>query len=144
MRQQGCAQGTKRCHVACNDELSVQAALLPKGSMDRLLLVAAFAQSGFAAGLRPYKCLNPVMGETFEVCDAHTRPAPLTAAYNCWDFYGLQIPVMCGAVSTAEASQSSLSWMRSIALLMPRVPGAAAIEVTQDSRLMPQHVPYGH
>ena len=52
--------------------VAVQAALLPKGSMDRLLLVAAFAQSGFAAGLRPYKCLNPVMGETFEVCNAHT------------------------------------------------------------------------
>ena len=46
----------------------MQAALLPKGSMDRLLLIAAFAQSGFAAGLRPYKCLNPVLGETFEVC----------------------------------------------------------------------------
>ena len=45
----------------------MQAAQLPKGSMDRLLLVAAFAQSGFAAGLRPYKCLNPVAGETFEV-----------------------------------------------------------------------------
>ncbi len=68
MRQQGCAQGTKRCHVAHNGTFSVQAALLPRGSMDRLLVVAAFAQSGFAAGLRPYKCLNPVMGETFEVC----------------------------------------------------------------------------
>ena len=45
----------------------MQAAQLPKGSMERLLLVAAFAQSGFAAGLRPYKCLNPVVGETFEV-----------------------------------------------------------------------------
>ncbi|CAL8466515.1 g6051 [Coccomyxa elongata] len=45
----------------------MQAAALPKGSMDRLLLVAAFAQIGFSAGLRPYKCLNPVMGETFEV-----------------------------------------------------------------------------
>ena len=58
--------------MAYNNTSSVQAALLPKGSMDRLLLVAAFAQSGFAAGLRPYKCLNPVMGETFEV-----RPSPL-------------------------------------------------------------------
>lgn len=34
--------------------------------MERLLLVAAFAQIGFSAGLRPFKCLNPVMGETFE------------------------------------------------------------------------------
>jgi hypothetical protein len=45
----------------------VQAAELPKGSMERLLLVAAFAQIGYSAGLRPYKCFNPVMGETFEV-----------------------------------------------------------------------------
>lgn len=50
----------------------MQAAQLPKGSMDRLLLVAAFAQSGFAAGLRPYKALNPVMGETLEVGAAHS------------------------------------------------------------------------
>ena len=66
----------------------MQAALLPKGSMDRLLLVAAFAQSGFAAGLRPYKCLNPVMGETFEVCGTLThdmRPSllHLTAGEVC-------------------------------------------------------------
>lgn len=47
--------------------LVVQAAELPKGSMERLLLVAAFAQIGYSAGLRPYKCFNPVMGETFEV-----------------------------------------------------------------------------
>lgn len=45
----------------------LQAASQPKGSMERLLTVAAFAQSGFAAGLRPYKCINPIMGETFEV-----------------------------------------------------------------------------
>ncbi|EIE26264.1 hypothetical protein COCSUDRAFT_32122 [Coccomyxa subellipsoidea C-169] len=48
-------------------ELLDQAAELPKGSMERLLLVAAFAQIGFSAGLRPYKCMNPVMGETFEI-----------------------------------------------------------------------------
>ncbi|KAK9916573.1 hypothetical protein WJX75_004348 [Coccomyxa subellipsoidea] len=48
-------------------ELLDQAAELPKGSMERLLLVAAFAQIGYSAGLRPYKCFNPVMGETFEV-----------------------------------------------------------------------------
>lgn len=60
----------------------LQAAQLPKGSMDRLLLVAAFAQSGFAAGLRPYKCLNPVAGETFEV---RHRPSmhPVTHAMCC-------------------------------------------------------------
>ena len=45
----------------------VQAAALPKGSIDRLLLVGACAQTGFSAGLRPFKCFNPVMGETFEV-----------------------------------------------------------------------------
>ena len=52
----------------------MQAAQLPKGSMDRLLLVAAFAQSGFAAGLRPYKCLNPIAGETFEVRVSSYKP----------------------------------------------------------------------
>ncbi len=46
----------------------LQAATQPKGSMERLLTVAAFAQSGFAAGLRAYKCINPIMGETYEVC----------------------------------------------------------------------------
>ena len=72
----------------------MQAALLPKGSMDRLLLVAAFAQSGFAAGLRPYKCLNPVIGETFEVCGTlipdlhpsllHSTAVSLIAADSCY------------------------------------------------------------
>ncbi len=59
---------------------ALQAAQLPKGSMERLLLVAAFAQSGFAAGLRPYKCLNPVAGETFEVgCQPICKPYRLCA-----------------------------------------------------------------
>lgn len=50
--------------------------------MDRLLLVAAFAQIGFSAGLRPYKCLNPVMGETFEV-----RPFPCKCQGNTFSAF---------------------------------------------------------
>ena len=62
----------------------LQAAQLPKGSMDRLLLVAAFAQSGFAAGLRPYKCLNPVAGETFEVRHQPSmHPVTHVMSYPC-------------------------------------------------------------
>lgn len=40
----------------------LHAAQLPKGSMDRLLQVGAFAQVGTFADLRPYECLNPAMG----------------------------------------------------------------------------------
>ena len=54
---------------------ALQAALLPKGSTDRLLVVAAFAQSGGAAALKTHKCLNSVMGETFEVCKIYMAPA---------------------------------------------------------------------
>ncbi len=63
----------------------MQAAQLPRGSIDRLLLVAAFAQSGFAAGLRPYKCLNPVAGETFEVCLPVTMRQFLDNKMSTWN-----------------------------------------------------------
>ena len=57
----------------------MQAAQLPRGSMERLLLIAAFAQSGFATGLRPFRNLNAAMGETLEVCIntiAHAQTSP--------------------------------------------------------------------
>ena len=44
----------------------MQAALKPKGSVERLLLVAAFAQSAFHA-VGKLKPMVPVMGETYEV-----------------------------------------------------------------------------
>ena len=50
-----------------------QAALRPKGSVDRLLLVAAFAVSGFQSVVN-MKCAVPCMGET---CEARTLHSPL-------------------------------------------------------------------
>ncbi len=47
----------------CGD---VQAAEKPKGSIERLLLVAAFAVSAFQA-VRPMRASLPIMGETVEV-----------------------------------------------------------------------------
>jgi len=44
----------------------LQAAQKPKGSIERLLLVAAFAQSAFQSVGR-LKCMIPIMGETYEV-----------------------------------------------------------------------------
>ena len=44
----------------------LQAAQKPKGSIERLLLVAAFAQSAFQA-VGKLKCMYPVSGETYEV-----------------------------------------------------------------------------
>jgi hypothetical protein len=38
-------------------------------------MVAAFAQSGGAAALKTHKCLNSVMGETFEVRTPYMAPA---------------------------------------------------------------------
>ncbi len=43
-----------------------QAAQKPKGSLERLLLVAAFAQSAFQA-VGKLKPMIPIMGETYEV-----------------------------------------------------------------------------
>ena len=44
----------------------LQAAQKPKGSIERLLLVAAFAQSAFQS-IGRLKCMIPIMGETYEV-----------------------------------------------------------------------------
>ena len=46
--------------------LTLQAAQKPKGSIERLLLVAAFAQSAFQA-VGKLKCMYPISGETYEV-----------------------------------------------------------------------------
>ena len=48
-----------------------QAAQKPKGSMERLLLVAAFAQSAFQA-VGKLKAMVPIMGETYEVHSQQT------------------------------------------------------------------------
>lgn len=48
----------------------LQAAQRPKGSVERLLLVAAFAQSAFQA-VGKLKAMVPIMGETYEV---HLHP----------------------------------------------------------------------
>ena len=63
----------------------MQAAQLPRASMERLLLIAAFAQSGFATGLRPFRNLNAAMGETLEVriTTVHAQRCPLHHAL-CW------------------------------------------------------------
>ena len=50
----------------CNSPGNVQAAQQPKGSIERLLLVAAFAQSAFQA-VGKLKCMYPISGETYEV-----------------------------------------------------------------------------
>jgi hypothetical protein len=43
----------------------MQAAAMPKGSIERLLLVAAFAVSAFQS-VGNLKCTTPIMGETYE------------------------------------------------------------------------------
>lgn len=50
----------------CDASLLWQAAQQPKGSIERLLLVAAFAQSAFQA-VGKLKCMVPTMSETYEV-----------------------------------------------------------------------------
>ncbi len=59
---------SKHCQdsVACSLLMYVQAAQKPKGSIERLLLVAAFAQSAFQA-VGKLKCMYPISGETYEV-----------------------------------------------------------------------------
>ena len=45
----------------------MQAAGHPKGSIERMLLIAAFAVSGYSgSGRRTIKPFNPLLGETFE------------------------------------------------------------------------------
>lgn len=48
----------------------MQAATLPKGSIERMTHIAAFAVSGYSgSGRRTIKPFNPLLGETFEfVC----------------------------------------------------------------------------
>ena len=60
----------------------MQAVQLPKGSMDRLLLITAFAQSGFATGLRPFRNLNAAMGETLEVSNMTTHAQRRFSSYT--------------------------------------------------------------
>ena len=55
------------CYAPCvRTSVCLQAAQRPKGSMERLLLVAAFAQSAFQA-VGKLKAMVPIMGETYEV-----------------------------------------------------------------------------
>lgn len=50
--------------------MMLQAATLPKGSVERMLYVCAFAVSGYSGtARRTIKPFNPLLGETFEfVC----------------------------------------------------------------------------
>ena len=52
----------------------MQAAALPRGSMERLLLVAAFAVSAFQS-VGNLKCTLPCMGETYEARKHSCSPA---------------------------------------------------------------------
>ena len=59
----------QRSHGVCSLHtlsMDLQAAQKPKGSIERLLLVAAFAQSAFQA-VGKLKCMYPISGETYEV-----------------------------------------------------------------------------
>ena len=61
--------------VLCSCAITVQAAQKPKGSVERLLLVAAFAVSAFQS-VAKLKASTPMMGETVEVHTLGAR-APL-------------------------------------------------------------------
>ncbi len=70
-------------HCESLQEVAVwQAALKPKGSNERLLLVAAFAQSAFQA-VGKLKCMVPMMGETYEVC-AGISFSMVAAHHSLW------------------------------------------------------------
>ena len=59
-----------------------QAALQPKGSLERLLLVAAFAVSGFQT-VGAMMCSVPCMGETFEARPAMAQTVRLCMFSSC-------------------------------------------------------------
>lgn len=57
--------------VICECCCILQAIRFPPGSVERLLHIAAFAVSGYAATEgRTNKPFNPLLGETFELVDA--------------------------------------------------------------------------
>ena len=73
-------------------------------------MVAAFAQSGGAAALKTHKCLNSVMGETFEVCTLYMAPA----------LYGrttLQIAAGCLVHACYRKDDASIAVSRALAKL---------------------------
>ncbi|KAK9839445.1 hypothetical protein WJX81_002493 [Elliptochloris bilobata] len=62
-----CTELQKQAEELEYSELLDQAAEQPKGSIERLLLVAAFSVSPYATCLRTQRSFNPVLGETFEL-----------------------------------------------------------------------------
>ena len=94
-----------------------QAALQPRGSLERLLLVAAYAVSGFQV-VSAMMCSLPCMGETFEVhaatpgtvCNphhvSHTGPC---AAPRCALLAAKHFPGGAGASAPGSLPQSSIA-----------------------------------
>ncbi len=71
-------------------KVAAQAALCPKGSIERMMEVVAFSVSPYASCKRPKRSLDPLLGETYElvhpdkgfrmvsehVCNSHASPHP--------------------------------------------------------------------
>jgi hypothetical protein len=105
-------------------ELLDAAAALPPGSVDRLLLVAAFAASAYSSTLgRTAKPFNPLLGETYEL----VRPE------KGWRFLAEKVshhPTVIAAraegrawVFEGDADVKSRFWGRSIELKPEGAPG---------------------
>ena len=75
-------QGSHGAYDLHTLSLETQAAQKPKGSIERLLLVAAFAQSAFQA-VGKLKCMYPISGETYEVGPLRCEvPLPMPCMCN--------------------------------------------------------------
>lgn len=94
MRQQGETQKGVPLLAApeCCACFGTQAAQSPAGSIERFLLVAAFAVSGYSSTAgRTVKPFNPLLGETYELVHAEkgfraivekVHPLPLPLLYS--------------------------------------------------------------
>lgn len=95
-----------------------QAAEQAAGSMDRLLLVAAFAMSAFQS-VRPMRASLPVMGETVEVtplnssrCAPACHSAPVCSG-EALSFVHHACMASCGMARPRSAGTSALCSVRS-------------------------------
>lgn len=68
--------------LMCFAAVVMQAAKHPKGSIDRLLYVAAFSVSAFQS-VRNMRCSLPIMGETVEVRHLLRLSDPLCLTHPC-------------------------------------------------------------
>lgn len=78
-----CATVHAICGLSVPSVGCVQAAVMPKGSMERLLLVAAFAVSAFQS-VGNLKCTLPIMGETYEARNQMYPPPCTQPCTHAW------------------------------------------------------------